>query len=576
MANEIEIVVRAKDQTSAGFRATKQASEDAAKSLDKLGEAADTTDTRAMGFRDTLTGVQDTLKGTAMLAKGPSFEAFLTLGMGIGDLGSGIFNFVVPAIKTMSLNMIRSAAATVTHTATTIASRVAMVAAAAASKAWAAAQWVLNAALTANPIGLVIAAIVALVAAIVLAYRNSETFRNIVQVGWAAIKKAIGTVVNFIIEAFRLWFNVATTVVSGILRLFGKLPGPMGEPFRKAESAVQSARKTVNTELTRIQQKVNSLTGKDVPISASLKLNFSKTFTQEDWLAARLRVGRMRQGGRIPGFGGGDIYPALLEPGEAVVDKDKTRRFADVLGAMGVPGFQAGGVFNRVGIAHRGTSGIQADYAAAGLMGLTRAIEKVGMIMGGSGSGGGSARGLVGFARTAFYEFRRAFPWITIGGWRARGSVPGSDHPKGKALDLMTTNPVVHAALIAFGKKLDGDKYWISRRRWAHVRDGYRVRPYHGPSPHMDHVHWSFYGDGGVLPEDVVGFGRSGRGYRFHGGEKVEPTSRGGVAIDGPTVLRLADAIAAVLRANPPVISVDRARLSMAVEAGALSNARLG
>lgn len=46
--------------------------------------------------------------------------------------------------------------------------------------AWQAAQWLLNAALLANPIGIVVVALVALVAGFVAAYNSSETFRNIV------------------------------------------------------------------------------------------------------------------------------------------------------------------------------------------------------------------------------------------------------------------------------------------------------------------------------------------------------------------------------------------------------------
>src|SRR5690554_2119301 len=52
--------------------------------------------------------------------------------------------------------------------------------AAIASNAWAVAQWALNAAMSANPIGLIVVAIAALVAGLVLAYKKSETFRNIV------------------------------------------------------------------------------------------------------------------------------------------------------------------------------------------------------------------------------------------------------------------------------------------------------------------------------------------------------------------------------------------------------------
>lgn len=58
----------------------------------------------------------------------------------------------------------------------------------AATAAWAAVQTILNVVLTANPIGLIILAIVGLVAAFVVAYQRSETFRNIVQ----GVLRAVG------------------------------------------------------------------------------------------------------------------------------------------------------------------------------------------------------------------------------------------------------------------------------------------------------------------------------------------------------------------------------------------------
>jgi phage-related protein len=50
-------------------------------------------------------------------------------------------------------------------------------------------------------------------------------------------------------------------------------------------------------------------------------------------------------GGRIPGWGGGDILPALLEPGETVVSKDHSTHpvMLAAFRAVGVPGFQTGG-----------------------------------------------------------------------------------------------------------------------------------------------------------------------------------------------------------------------------------------
>lgn len=85
----------------------------------------------------------------------------------------------------------------------------------------------------------------------------------------------------------------------------------------------------------------------------------------------------------------------------------------------------------------------------------------------------------------------------TIGGYRSKGSVPGSDHPKGRAVDFMTNN-------ISNGKKrgdaLANDiiknykkfnvKYVIWYRYiWS---PGRGWRKYTGPSAHTDHVHVSF------------------------------------------------------------------------------------
>jgi Phage-related minor tail protein len=62
----------------------------------------------------------------------------------------------------------------------------------AATVSWAAVQWLLNAAMTANPIGVVVVAIAALVAGLVVAYKKSETFRAVVQFSLAAVRAALG------------------------------------------------------------------------------------------------------------------------------------------------------------------------------------------------------------------------------------------------------------------------------------------------------------------------------------------------------------------------------------------------
>lgn len=80
------------------------------------------------------------------------------------------------------------------------------------------AQAKLNAAMLANPIGLIIVAIVALVAAFVLAYNKVEWFRNAVNAVWAAIKTAVGAVVT--------WFQ--TTVLPALTAVWdGIVTGAM-------------------------------------------------------------------------------------------------------------------------------------------------------------------------------------------------------------------------------------------------------------------------------------------------------------------------------------------------------------
>ena len=83
-----------------------------------------------------------------------------------------------------------------------------------ATMAYTAVQAALNVVMTANPIGLVVLAIVGLIAAFVVAYKKSETFRAIVNTAWAGIKVAVSAVVN--------WFRVtAWPVMQSVLKWIG-------------------------------------------------------------------------------------------------------------------------------------------------------------------------------------------------------------------------------------------------------------------------------------------------------------------------------------------------------------------
>ena len=103
---------------------------------------------------------------------------------------------------------------------------------------------------------------------------------------------------------------------------------------------------------------------------------------------------------------------------------------------------------------------------------------------------------LVGNARIAYTVLRLAFPSLTYGGWRARGSVPGSRHPLGKAIDVtggpFSQGPAAADAtakrVIALFKTTPGARTWIWNNQVASA-PSWSPHPYDGPSDHTDHVH---------------------------------------------------------------------------------------
>ena len=116
---------------------------------------------------------------------------------------------LIAGIKTLTTTLYASTKAFIASTAATIKNKVATLAVAAAQKvvtiatnAWKAAQVVLNMILTANPIGLIITAIGALVAAVIAAYNNCESFRKIVDGVWEAIKPLANAIMNGLAKAF--------------------------------------------------------------------------------------------------------------------------------------------------------------------------------------------------------------------------------------------------------------------------------------------------------------------------------------------------------------------------------------
>lgn len=100
----------------------------------------------------------------------------------------------------------------------------------AVTKLQAFAQGGLNAVMTANPIFLVVAGIAALIAIFIVAYKKSETFRNIVDGAMAGVRKAV----DVTLDKFTTFGRKIGDVVSESAKVIGKIADIITTPYQIA------------------------------------------------------------------------------------------------------------------------------------------------------------------------------------------------------------------------------------------------------------------------------------------------------------------------------------------------------
>lgn len=146
------------------------------------------------------------------------------------DAVSGASDLLTLATESGIAKKIASTAATVGNTVASVANSVAQKAAAVASNVWAGAQWLLNAALDANPIGLIVVGIGALIAVIVLIATKTTWFQTAWKAAWGFIKTA----------AVDVW-DWLKALPGNIGSAFAKVGGFITAPFRAAFNFVSDA-----------------------------------------------------------------------------------------------------------------------------------------------------------------------------------------------------------------------------------------------------------------------------------------------------------------------------------------------
>lgn len=245
-----------------------------------------------------------------------------------------------------------------------------------AIKAWSAAQLILNLALNANPITLVITVIGLLVAAFIYAWQNSETFRDVVTGVLDAIGTAFSFVWNSILSPVFTWIGEATVNV-------GQFFTGMGDVIGRVWSAVGNAlvsgwnwiRDNVFTPFQNIFTTIGNAFATFGDTVGSIWASIQRIFVDAvngvigfingfldaiNWVGEQvgldfnLHIGYLpvpglgpgvggpgsgrglafATGGKVPGEGSGDTVPAWLTPGEIVIRKDIAKPFEDFLLAL--------------------------------------------------------------------------------------------------------------------------------------------------------------------------------------------------------------------------------------------------
>jgi hypothetical protein len=190
-----------------------------------------------------------------------------------GPFGAGLMAGVV-ALDTISTVLSIVSVANIKAAASWVVHKTAMLATAAATKLVAAGMWLVNAAI--GPMGLAVLAIAAVGVGLVVAYKKSQTFRNIVnaafrETGLAALAfaKIFLQVFKFITDAY---LNYVGIMVHGAAQAFGWIPG-VGPKLKGAAKAFDRFRSSVDKTFDAAIGKVDEWdkTLRNAPKIAKLK-----------------------------------------------------------------------------------------------------------------------------------------------------------------------------------------------------------------------------------------------------------------------------------------------------------------
>lgn len=135
-----------------------------------------------------------------------------------------------------------------------------------ASNAWKIAQTALNFVLSANPIGIVIMAIAALVAILVAVYNNSEAFRDVCDQVWTVIKDLASAVWDFLVKAFEKASAVIQEAWKWVKKFFGIDDSDSAKQTENIEKQTKALKNNTKAKVENAQKALKDNKKNNAPI----------------------------------------------------------------------------------------------------------------------------------------------------------------------------------------------------------------------------------------------------------------------------------------------------------------------
>jgi len=205
----------------------------------------------------------------------------------VAGMAAPIFMSIAPIMTLATSATMKNTASVVKNAAATAFQAAKTAVVVTATGIWTAAQWLLNIALNANPIGLVVLAIAILIGIIVLIAKKTTWFQDIWRVTWTFVKKIAGNVWDWL-----------TKLPARLGAAFSKVAGFITAPFRAAFNFVADA---WNNTIGSLSWSVPSW----VPMIGGSSISVPK-------------LPHFHQGGVVPGRPGAEVL-GVLKAGETVI-----------------------------------------------------------------------------------------------------------------------------------------------------------------------------------------------------------------------------------------------------------------